>query len=274
MKFSMVRKYSVITFLIYSALLYVGLLQANEASNDRPNIILIVADNQSPSLLGAYGNSEISTPNIDQLAQQGILFSNAFASSRVCSPTRATLLTGLLPSQAGVHNALPPEYSAFGHEYWSAIEEFRTIPYTLSALGYKTALIGKYHLGSADTAQLGFDYWLTFPSGHTKSFFDVEVIDNSSRYTVKEHLTDFWTQKAVDYIGKQDAHTPFFMMLSYNGTYMLPPAVTQPSVNRHWQRYSEHTPTFPQLPVHPFLQNWAMATAAPTDEMQTDATHT
>ncbi len=81
------------------------------AGADRPNVLLIVADNQSPSLLGAYGNMDIDTPNIDELAKQGIVFDNAFAVSGVCSPTRASLLTGLMPSQTGVHNALPTDAS-------------------------------------------------------------------------------------------------------------------------------------------------------------------
>jgi hypothetical protein len=63
---------------------------------DRPNLLIIMTDNQSPSLLGTYGNSEIRTPNIDRLAAEGIQFNNAFAVSGVCSPTRATFMTGLL----------------------------------------------------------------------------------------------------------------------------------------------------------------------------------
>jgi len=81
---------------------------ANIAIADAPpNIVLIVSDNQSQSLLGTYGNDAILTPNIDQLAAEGIQFDRAFSVNGVCSPTRATLMTGLLPSQTGVHVALP-----------------------------------------------------------------------------------------------------------------------------------------------------------------------
>ena len=98
----------------------------------RPNIILILSDNQSSSLLGTYGNQEIITPNIDRLAREGIRFNHAFAINGVCSPTRATLLTGLIPSQTGIHVALPSDIDVPG---WSGIEEFRSLPQTLSEAG-------------------------------------------------------------------------------------------------------------------------------------------
>ncbi|MDX1499586.1 MAG: sulfatase-like hydrolase/transferase, partial [Woeseiaceae bacterium] len=75
-------------------------------AQEHPNVVLIVTDNQSEQLLGAYGNRDIRTPNIDALARAGMRFTRAYAASGVCSPTRATLLTGLLPSQHGVHNGL------------------------------------------------------------------------------------------------------------------------------------------------------------------------
>ena len=77
-----------------------------QQSEPRPNLVFILADNQPASLLGAYGNSDVRTPNIDQLATEGLRFINAFAVNGMCSPTRATLMTGLMPSQHGVHNWL------------------------------------------------------------------------------------------------------------------------------------------------------------------------
>lgn len=258
--------------LVSSVLVNAGGEMNNVDRVKSPNVILIVSDNQSPSLIGSYGNKEIKTPNIDLLAQQGVQFNNAFAVSGVCSPTRATLLTGLLPSQTGVHNALP-SLAEKGHVSWSAIEEFRTIPQTLSQLGYRTALIGKYHLGSPFSPQLGFDEWVTFKSGHTKSFYDVEVIDNGKEYKVSEHLTDFWTKKAVDYIQRQSLDAPFFLLLAYNGPYMLPPTVNEVPRNRYADWYLKNKPNFPQHAVHPYLENWARGAAAPTEQMSNDSTH-
>jgi arylsulfatase A-like enzyme len=222
----------------------------------RPNIVLIVTDNQSEKLLGAYGNSDIRTPNIDSIAGQGMRFTHAYAASGVCSPTRATLMTGLMPSQHGVHNAMP---STFEIEDWAAVEEFRNLPRTLESAGYSTAMIGKYHLGAPQKPQMGFDYWVTFPTGHTTSFHDVQVLDNGATYVLEgEHLTDFWTRKAVDFLESRSNEQPFFLYLSYNGPYNLPPLVLEPPRNRWAAYYAEHAPAFPQEPVNPALRRLAI----------------
>ena len=235
----------------------------------RPNIVLILSDNQSHSLLGTYGNQEIKTPNIDKLANEGIRFNNAFAASGVCSPTRATLLTGLTPSQTGIHVALPSDIDVPG---WSGIEEFRSLPQTLSEAGYYTGLVGKYHLGMPDKPQLGFEYWVTFPSGHTTTFYHQTVLDNGKSYVVAGHLTDFWTEKAMDFLSEQKQERPFFLYLAYNGPYNLPPTVTMEPDNRHAAYYTKNTPSMPQEKIHPYLVNWARGGQGPTSLMVREGT--
>ena len=234
--------------------LLVPVAAAAETDQTSPNLILIVTDNQSPGLLGAYGNRDIKTPHIDKMARRGAMFWSAHATSGVCSPSRATLLTGLLPSQTGVHNALPSQPPL---DDWSAINEFRNLPATLKAAGYHTGLVGKYHLGRHDNAQLGFDYWVTFPSGHTEKFYDVDIIDNGEQYVTPKHLTDFWTEKAVKFIANANANEPFFLLLTYNGPYGLPPVVNAEYENRYTQYYLDHPPAMPQEPVGDALENWA-----------------
>ena len=251
--------------LIFLVCFYSGVASA------RPNIILIVADNQSSSLIGAYGNKEIKTPNIDQLAREGIRFNYAFSVNGVCSPTRATLFTGLMPSQTGVHVALP--WDDIKVSNWSAIREFQSLPQSLSEAGYSTALVGKYHLGVPDKPQLGFQYWVTFPSGHTTTFYDQTVIDNGKRYVVSEHLTDFWTKKAIHFLSQQTRNKPFFLYLAYNGPYMLPPTVNMKPNNRHAAYYTKNTPAMPaKQPVHPYLKNWAEGIRSPTTLMVKEGT--
>ncbi len=256
-----------IYLLFLSLVMYFPL--ALPAAETRPNVILILSDNQSSTLLGTYGNEEVKTPNIDRLAQEGIRFNNAFAVNGVCSPTRATLLTGLIPSQTGIHVALPSDIDVPG---WSGIEEFRSLPQTLSEAGYSTGLVGKYHLGMPQTPQLGFEYWVTFPSGHTTTFYDQTVIDNGETYVVAEHLTDFWTEKAVDFLSRQSQDQPFFLYLAYNGPYNLPPTVTMEPKNRHAAYYTEHTPAMPQEKIHPYLKNWAQGGRGPTSLMVKEGT--
>ncbi|EED34700.1 N-sulphoglucosamine sulphohydrolase [Luminiphilus syltensis NOR5-1B] len=225
---------------------------AADPGNTRPNVVVIVVDNVPAKLIGAYGNKYVETPHIDELAREGMTMDHAFASSGVCSPTRATLLTGLLPSQTGVQNALP---SDVGLDGWSAIGEFRSLPQTFSDAGYRTGLVGKYHLGVPDEPQLKFDSWVTFASGHTSSWHDVEVIDNEKTYKTQEHLTDFWSKKAVEFIDRQSESRPFFLYLSYNGPYMLPPLVLESAKNRYADYYRANPVPMPHDSIHPFLQN-------------------
>ena len=226
-------------------------------ASSRPNVVLIMTDNQTASLIGAYGNREIDTPNIDRIAREGTLFERAFATTGVCSPSRAVLLTGLIPSASGVHNGLPASYDL---QSYSAIAEFRNWPQTLGDAGYRTALIGKYHLGTHERPTLGFDHWITFRGGHTTSFTDVEIFDNGERYPLRqraEHLTDFWSAQAVKFIREHDEDRPFFLWLSYNGPYILPPTVNEPPVSRFAQKYQRDPPSIPQHSVHPYLREWA-----------------
>lgn len=230
-----------------------------------PNVLLIMTDNQSASLLGAYGNPDIKTPNIDKLAAEGALFERAYATTGVCSPSRAVLLTGLIPSATGVHNGLPGSYEL---DRYSAIAEFRNWPRTLADSGYRTGLVGKYHLGSHEEPTLGFDFWVTFRGGHTTSFTDATIFDNGESYDVAqttEHLTDFWTRRAIDFIRDQQRDEPFFLWLSYNGPYILPPTVNEAPVSRYAKGYADDPPAVPQNPVHPYLRSWAQSVSRSDD---------
>lgn len=235
------------------------------ADSSRPNVVLIMTDNQAASLIGAYGNREIDTPHIDRLAKQGVLFEQAYATTGVCSPSRAVLLTGLIPSATGVHNGLPAQ---FERTPYSAIQEFRNWPQTLDDVGYRTALIGKYHLGGHEEPTLGFDHWVTFRGGHTTSFTDIEIFDNGRRYPLPKsdgHVTDFWTRRAVEFIHNHDDERPFFLWLSYNGPYILPPTVNEAPVSRFAKRYEERVPAMPQHAVHPYLRAWAKVAGSGND---------
>jgi len=232
--------------------LYISLLLLSvppvEAEGTQPNILFIVVDNQPASILGTYGNPDVKTPNIDRLATEGVRFTRAFAVHGMCSPTRATLLTGLLPSQHGVQDWLDDEEMESWPSDWNAIREYRTLPYTLKNRGYQTSLIGKWHLGQPRPPDEWFDYWVTFNLGHTIDFWNNEINDNSKKYKVEgQHSVDFFSDKAVAYLQTYDHQKPFFLMVTYNGPYMNPPTNLGAAKNRHYADYQDKEfPSFPR----------------------------
>ena len=225
------------------------------ASEKRPNVLLIMTDNHGAWTLGCYGNPDIRTPRIDRLAAEGMLFTRAFASNGVCSPTRATYLTGLLPSQHGVHCYLRAKEAQIGPGAYCTISEFRTLPKVLSENGYRCGLVGKWHLGGNLSPQEGFESWVTMPHGATSTFYDAEVIENGRIRREPQYLTDFWTEHAVRFL-REDRDRPFFLFLSYNGPYALGRLLTRPARNRHAEPYADAwLPSFPRAEMHPWQFN-------------------
>jgi arylsulfatase A-like enzyme len=205
---------------------------------NKPNIILIMSDNQPADLLGCYGNDEAKTPHLNKIAQDGIRFDNAYCVNAMCSPCRASVLTGLMPSQHGVHNWLDDTLMDRWPHNWSAVGEYQNFPTLLKQAGYATALIGKYHLGVPYEPQLAFDHWVTFPHGHTASFYDNEVIDQEKRYRFEGHTVDFFTDKTVDYIhGRKNKPEPFFAFVPFNGPYGHWPSIKGRAENEFAELY-------------------------------------
>lgn len=226
---------------------------AHGAESPLPNVVFILTDNHSPWTLGCYGNTEIRTPNIDRLAGEGTLFTRCFSSNAVCSPTRATYLTGLIPSQHGVHCYLGGGRLQVGPHACNTIEEFQSLPKILAASGYTCGLTGKWHLGDNLHPQEGFTYWVTMPHGHTTTFYDAEVIEHAEIRKEPGYLTDFWTDHAIRFI-RRNRDRPFFLMLAYNGPYGLGGLLDRPARNRHAAYYADKELTcFPREPVHPWL---------------------
>ncbi len=208
--------------------------------DSRPNIVLIMSDNQSADFLGSYGNAEVKTPAIDQLASQGSLFENAYCVNAMCSPCRASVLTGLMPSAHGIHTWLDDGLADKWPERWNAIGEFDTLPDRLKASGYHTALIGKYHLGSAWQPPHAFDHWVTFPHGHTISFYDNQMIVNQDSFTHSGHSVDFFASQTVEFIQQQEAaEQPFFCFVPFNGPYGHWPSIKGRAKTRFADLYDD-----------------------------------
>ena len=207
-----------------------------------PNIVFIMTDNESADTLGCYGNKEMHSPNLDQLAAEGIRFNNAFCANAMCSPGRASALTGLLPCQHGIHTWLDDRLVDQWPKNWNALEGISTLAEILGKNHYDTAMIGKYHLGIPFEAQNGFDHWVTFARGHTVSFYGNTMVENGKTHIYDEHSVDFFTDKAVEYINaRATMDKPFFLYVPYNGPYGHWPAIKGPPDNRFAHVY-EDTP--------------------------------
>ena len=240
---------------IVAAVLALDALTCAAAEPDRkPNVVFILTDNQGAWTLGCYGNPDIRTPHIDRLAAEGMRFDRAFSSNAVCSPTRATFLSGLIPSQHGVHCFLDGKYM-MGPEAYDTLAEFRTLPKILAEDGYVCGLTGKWHLGANLTPQEGFRYWITMVHGGTGEFYDLPVIENGEVRKEPKYATDLWTEHAVRFI-RENKDRPFFLYLAYNGPYSLGRLLLNPARNRH-REYYEDKPllSFHRDAMHPWLYN-------------------
>ncbi|MEN3942893.1 sulfatase [Prosthecobacter sp. SYSU 5D2] len=198
-----------------------------QAAVERPNIILINADDLGYGDLSCYGSKVISTPRLDRLAQEGVRFTDFYVASPFCSPSRAALLTGRLPARCGV------PYVLFPTEHTGLPPEEVTLAEMLKPAGYATALIGKWHLGwrrELRPQQQGFDE--VFGLRHSndseewtagKAFFqlsDFEPLTLRDGDRIVEApvdqalLTEKYTQRALDFIRRQ-REKPFFLYLPH-----------------------------------------------------------
>jgi len=196
-------------------------------------------------MMGCSGNDEIHTPNLDALAARGVRFEQAFCANAMCSPCRASVLTGLMPSQHGIHTWLDDYVMDTWPQGWNALAEFDTLPEKLARAGYDNALIGKYHLGIPEAAQNGFNHWVTLALGHILSFYDNEMNDNGKHFNYPGHSVEFFTDKAVEYLRAHrgsDA-APFFMYLTYPAPYGHWPSVQGEPQNQFADFYRD-------MPMH------------------------
>jgi arylsulfatase A-like enzyme len=246
MKFRLARVLSLVVILAIS-------LAWAAMGAERPvNLLFILTDNHGAWTLGCYGNKEIQTPNIDRLAAEGLLFTRAYCNNSVCSPSRASFLTGLLPSQHGVH-AYIPDAAQVGPKAYCVIQEFRTLPEILADSGYVCGLSGKWHLGDNLHAQKGFTYWFTKKGGHTTTFYNDDLIWQGKVYKEPRYTTDVITEHAIEFL-ELNQKKPFFLYLAYNGPYGLGQVVQEEHVNAHTGYYADKPMTsFPREKVSPWL---------------------
>jgi arylsulfatase A-like enzyme len=173
------------------------------AAAERPNVVVIITDDQRWDALSCGGNPHLKTPRMDQIAAEGLYFKNAFCTTSLCSPCRASILSGLYAHSHGVVNNFT--------EYPTQLASF---PRQLQKSGYKTAYLGKWHMGEEnDGKRPGFDYFVTH-KGQGK-YFDTEFnFDGNDRRVVPGYYTTVVTDMALDWL-KQQTDQPFCLMLGH-----------------------------------------------------------
>ncbi|RZO73806.1 MAG: DUF4976 domain-containing protein [Limisphaerales bacterium] len=232
--------------LIFGLLAFVNIMHSIGAEDRRPNIVLILCDDHRYDAMGFMGHPFIETPHMDRLAADGVHFENAFVTTSLCSPSRASILTGMYAHRHGVIDNYNP-----------VSEELTFFPQLLQESGYETAFIGKWHMGgNIDDPQRGFDHWLSFKgqgvywTDPSKSSVKGRYVPQASRdgYNVngkdrlgqEGYITDELSQFTLEWLNQRKSEKPFFLYVSHKAAHadFIP-------AERHAYRYKDQ-----KLPVH------------------------
>ena len=205
--------------LINYFLILLGLFSCNVKSQDssitkqKPNFIIIYADDLGYGDLACFGAKKIKTPNFDKMADGGMKFTEFYSSSPVCSPSRAALLTGRYPVRMGIYGVFFPD------SYYGMSPEEVTIAEVLKTAGYATGHVGKWHLGSRYKylpLQQGFDEYFGIPySNDMSSVMYIRNNDIEEPVVDQHHLTRTYTEEAIDFISRHKEE-PFFLYLAHS----------------------------------------------------------
>jgi len=200
-----------------------GCALAKEQAAHSPNILMILVDDLGYGDLSSYGAKDMKTPNIDKLVASGMRFNNFYANCPVCSPTRASLLSGRYPDLVGVPGVIRTHLkNNWGYMAPQAV----LLPKLLSRAGYHTTIVGKWHLGLASPntpTGRGFDHFHGFLGDMMDDYYNHRRHGNNymrlddKKIDPKGHATELFTQWAIDYIRRRSGSSqPFFLYLAYN----------------------------------------------------------
>lgn len=234
--------------IIYTRVLSIVLMAfigAPLSAQQKPNIIIILADDLGYGQLGCYGQQMVHTPHIDSLAAEGIRFTDYYAGSSVCAPSRECLLTGYHTGHTAIRGnfRLEEEYGNL-----PMAKDHPTIAELLHAEGYRTALFGKWGLGDSTTGPnaRGFDYSLCYLDQlKAHNYYPQYLWENDRRIEIKGnedgkrgvYSHNLFVEKALEFIQEQNNTQPFFLYLPYtipHGDYTLPPDT--PYTKTNWPK--------------------------------------
>lgn len=185
----------------YLALSMLAMAGEAFAQNARPNIVYIMTDDHTAQMMSCYGHSPIQTPNLDRIANEGVLFRHSFVANSLSGPSRACMLTGKHSHKNGFTNN---EHGVFDGSQ-------QTMPKLMQAAGYQTALIGKWHLVSKPT---GFDYYQILVG--QGEYYNPDFIQmDGSKQRADGYCTDVITDKAIDWMEQRDKEKPFILFVHH-----------------------------------------------------------
>ncbi|MFI3238661.1 MAG: sulfatase-like hydrolase/transferase [Lachnospiraceae bacterium] len=231
----------------------------------KPNVVMFLTDDQGAWALHCAGNDDIITPNLDQMAARGVRFENFFCASPVCSPARASIVTGRMPSAHGVHDWLNGgnvDTDKYPHMMGTpqfnkedkAIEYLQgqvTYVEKLAEAGYHCGLSGKWHLGNNAMKKAGFEKWYALGHGGC-NYKEPDVSDEGVMSSLTEYTTDLFTDKAIEYMTEwKDLEDPFYVSIHYNAPHS--PWEIEHHKKEHLDLYKDcEFKATPVLPVHEF----------------------
>ena len=210
-------------------------LRASQSDDDRPNIIFILVDDMGYGDLGCFGQKKFHTPNIDKIATEGMRFTDFYSGSTICAPSRSVLMTGQHTGHTRIRGNMCTVGGSIGYKGNRQVrrmfltEEDQTVGHVLQKAGYRTCLVGKWHIGAynpdAGPLDRGFDefYGWTINAGRTGGYYPSqrhrnrelrEVTGNQNRQQ-GQYSTDICTNEAIEFL-KNNREKRFFLYLSYN----------------------------------------------------------
>jgi N-acetylglucosamine-6-sulfatase len=184
-----------------------ALMPPLDAAPQRPNVVMIVVDDLRFDEIGVGGHPYLETPRIDRLAAEGALFTQAYHATPLCSPNRASILTGQYASRHGIFDNTSRSHAS---------HRLDLFPIELQRDGYATAHVGKWHMGNDPTPRPGYDYWVSF-AGQGKTN-DPDLYEDGRIQPVKGYITDIFTDRAVDFIQKSVGR-PFFLYVGHKAVH-------------------------------------------------------
>lgn len=183
--------------------LVLGMVSVSRSEDPRPNILVVLVDDLRWDEMGCAGHPFVRTPNIDRIANEGARFRNAFCTTPLCSPVRASLLTGLYTHHHGILDNT--DRSGQSHE-------LITFPRMLQETGYETAFVGKWHMGNDDSARPGFEHWVSMKGQGTS--FDPVLNVNGKQVKYEGHTSDVLNEKAAEFV-RRNRDKPFCLYIAH-----------------------------------------------------------